>query len=323
MPWLLENPIGSMWGPAFLAFYFMAFCMALAVCWLFRSSLDPTLESTPLPVPVDPDPYQIAYLRGGEGEVLRLATVDLYQRDLLTNAKSGLFSANRLQAKVAVVPQDLNVFQRELLDYYREPRLPGDMYRAHLRPRLAAHFATWDAWIDAEQLQYPATARATFRLVKWVALAGFLLLGGYKFVAAISSSRPNVGFLIMMIVAGGIAIQVWAKLPRFTTRGRRYIDDLQTAYASYKNPSWDTPALANSSPSNVQPAAYSLPVMAVGLFGVAVLQHSPLDFFYSQYAAASSVGSSCGSSCGGGSSSSCGGGGSSCGSGCGGCGGGD
>ena len=43
---------------------------------------------------VDPDPYQIAYLRGGTNEVLRLATFELFAKEALEEKKSRLGATN-------------------------------------------------------------------------------------------------------------------------------------------------------------------------------------------------------------------------------------
>lgn len=328
MQWLFENPVGEMWGPAFLAFYAMAFGIALASCWWYRTNLDTSVDLPNLPVPVEPDPYQTAYLRGGESEVLRLATVDLYQRGLLEEHRGRWFSGKQLKAVQSGPNQgSLDAISQAVWEYYQQPHPPAEIFKAGFRPQIASQFERWETWIEAEQLRFPASARASFKTLKYVAVGSFLGLGAYKLLAAINSQHLNVGFLILMMFAGGIGLTTLAKLPRMTSRGRRYIDDLQTAYQTYKSPDWGSAASAQVTSGL---GGFSLPVMAVGLFGIAALQHSPYDLLYTQYARASSLGSSCGSSCGSGcgsGGSSCGGascGGSSCGGGgCGGCGGGD
>ena len=44
---------------------------------------DRTANLPPLPIPADPDPCEIAYLRGGENEATRLIVFDLIQRGCL------------------------------------------------------------------------------------------------------------------------------------------------------------------------------------------------------------------------------------------------
>ena len=47
---------------------------------LLRRAMDRTGNLDVPPVPESPDPYRIAYLRGGENEVLRLMLFDLVRR---------------------------------------------------------------------------------------------------------------------------------------------------------------------------------------------------------------------------------------------------
>ncbi len=84
MQWLIENPIGSMRGPYFLLLYGNRLCRHLALAFWHRQKLDSSNRETPLEVPPNPDPYQLAYLRGGVAEVLRLANT----RPLSTPASS-------------------------------------------------------------------------------------------------------------------------------------------------------------------------------------------------------------------------------------------
>ncbi len=85
-------------GPEFLVFYFF-FSAAVIGCITLLRRLDENRESGKPPLD---DPYLVAYLRGGEGEAVRVAALSLFDRGLLTFKSSGsssLFSAgeNRLE----------------------------------------------------------------------------------------------------------------------------------------------------------------------------------------------------------------------------------
>ncbi len=82
MDGLRHNPIADMYGPYFLLFYGTVITMVVAGCWLALRSTDPS-SLPPPPIPVQPDPYEIAYLRGGPNEVTRLAIFSLLQRGYL------------------------------------------------------------------------------------------------------------------------------------------------------------------------------------------------------------------------------------------------
>ena len=65
-------------GPAFLAFY-VTFGIALiagaCIYWFFRTRRVET--------PVLTNPYEIAYLRGGAAEAVRVAVIGLLERNIL------------------------------------------------------------------------------------------------------------------------------------------------------------------------------------------------------------------------------------------------
>ncbi len=62
MDFLLHNPLAEMYGPLFLLFYASVIVVTLATCrFLVHQSVSGTVRVPR--VPVNPDPYQIAYLR--------------------------------------------------------------------------------------------------------------------------------------------------------------------------------------------------------------------------------------------------------------------
>src|SRR5262249_28454252 len=83
MDWLTNNFIANMIGPDFLLFYACVIAITLGICRWRVDWQDPTAGQTPPRLPTDPDPYEVAYLRGGENEVTRLAVFGLIQRGYL------------------------------------------------------------------------------------------------------------------------------------------------------------------------------------------------------------------------------------------------
>ena len=75
--------IANMYGPDFLWLYAGVIVCALGV--LLGAALLPRrrLRASTAGVSLNPDPYEIAYLRGGELEVGRLALIDLIEEGWL------------------------------------------------------------------------------------------------------------------------------------------------------------------------------------------------------------------------------------------------
>src|SRR5271156_1811715 len=83
MNWFLHNPITDLYGPYFLLFYGVAIAALTLACYKSVRGLDRTRDLEVPEFPAKLDPYEIAYLRGGENEVTRVAIASLIQRGLL------------------------------------------------------------------------------------------------------------------------------------------------------------------------------------------------------------------------------------------------
>ena len=85
MNWFLHNSIADLYGPYFLLFY--AATIVTLVLASFRSvrRADRTIELDLPKITSKVDPYEIAYLRGGENEVARVAIASLIQHGLFAN----------------------------------------------------------------------------------------------------------------------------------------------------------------------------------------------------------------------------------------------
>ena len=69
MNWLLHNVVADLYGPYFLLFYATVIVALIVACCRSVRSVDQTRDLDPPEVPAKLDPYEIAYLRGGENEV--------------------------------------------------------------------------------------------------------------------------------------------------------------------------------------------------------------------------------------------------------------
>jgi uncharacterized protein (TIGR04222 family) len=305
--WLLHNPIADLVGSHFLLLYGIVILVTVAACRSAVRRLDPTRSLAPPPVPEKPDPYAIAYLRGGENEVTRAAIFNLIQRGYL----EAIDEETKLRAAPTHPdPQYLCPVERALFECFSGSNAnrswsARDIFESRLPSAITQQAAAVEEQLRREQLMMPPDA---LRMTNWICFRGevvILGLGGYKLTVALMKGLPNVGFLILMGIVSLVLLSVICKTPRLTSRGQRYLERLQLAFSRLKtqppvrSAGWAEPAL----------------LLLVCLFGVGALSETAYAYYPQTFAAAASSGGSCGGGCGG---AGCGGG---CG-GCGGCGGG-
>ena len=96
MNWLLNNPVADMDSEYLLLFYAMAIGAVILACYKSVRSADRTRHMEPPEIPARLDPYELAYLRGGETEVTRIAIISLLQRGLLQITESRDWSSTAL-----------------------------------------------------------------------------------------------------------------------------------------------------------------------------------------------------------------------------------
>jgi uncharacterized protein (TIGR04222 family) len=315
MAWLFDNAVANMPGPSFLALYAVVCGLLLLACWAWGRLSDPS--GSPPPVPENPDPYEIAWLRGRENEVIRLAVFDLVQRGCLrVTTKRGWWWFSSAQQMIEQDPDepppgDPTPIQRTVLDHFVVPQSPGDLFKSSLPGDLR--------WLCAELYEEPLAEADLVPSEAQVAslhLAGFLAgvaivgLGAYKLTVALLEGRWNVWFLIAMGIASLVALFHVCRTPSLTRAGRQYLERLQTAYAGLRDR-----ASRGSEEAGPDAAADPLLLTVVAVYGVQALDGTAYAPMHEMFHRSANSGGGCGAGCGGGD-----GGGGGCG-GCGGCGG--
>ena len=273
-------------GPQFLLVYFVL--GVVTVAWLARHFRRTELPDDLL-LPHLTNPYQIAQLRAGPNEAVRVAMASLIDRKLL--AVSGdTFKSREIADDYARHP-----IEKAVLGYYR-----GNVDTLEVFKATSVQLATQR--LNDELVAQRLLANRTERLS-----AAGIALGVLAVVALLriqGSGRPFV-FLIMMAVAFAVIV-LWLVFRRQSALGRATVKHLQTMFARLK---------ARASTLRAGGATNEVALLAA-VFGIAALKSA-------EFAALKKLqpknegGSSCGSSsCGSSSGSSCGGGGG-CGGGCG------
>lgn len=325
MEFIFDNPFARMYGPYFLMFYGTTIIATAAAIFFFKRSLD---KSDRLARPIIPnvvDPFEIAYLRGGENEAARSVVFALVQKELVEIVGSDKNFAIGRTANPA--PGGLSVAERTALAWIEScTREPRELFAAGgLTEHLASITETYRRRLEGQSFIFGAATISTLFRFRFFALTLIIGLGVYKLLAAILNSNRSF-FLIPVFCIAGVLIVYWTSvLPRLTKLGTEYLERLQIAFSGMKR-------VASGLPSEPGPdgrtsfAGVDPTILAVGVFGGGFLAGSMYDQYNQAFnrANASAAGGGCGSSCGAGcgSCSSGGDGGSSCGGGCGGCGGG-
>jgi len=293
-------------GPDFLVFYLALSVVVVGATALLRW----WLESGPVPKLGNVDPYQVAYLRGGYHEAIRVATISLLDRGLLR------MEGDSLIAGMSAVNRARRPLEKAILQAFLEEKKAPDLF--HLPgPREACK-----PLVDAlrEKRLLPTENQIFVRVV--LGAAALLILCGVALIKvdiAISRGRQNFQLLVGLALVTSALVVTLLRTPR-TPAGNRIVEDYKTLFSRLKERA-----------GLIRPggATNELALLA-GVFGLGALSGSALDraqALFPQGAAlqvsTTSWGTSCGAistdSSGGSCGSSCGGGG--CGGGCGGCGG--
>jgi len=304
MDLLTDNALLNMPGPQFLLFYgLVAAIVILAFNAIVR--LGGTNGRLLPQVPTRPDPYEIAYLRGGAGAVIGIAVYALKRGETIE------MSSNGDLRKVPGLAEPINPVEgcvfREIGAASSVSALLGSR---SLRTEILDLCEVFKQRLAKQDLVMTDEARGWALVFAIVAILALVVLAALKIEVAEMHGHNNVGFLICEGVVAFV-LMIWSVKSVWTSvanrRGREWLDRVKTAYAGRIDST--TSALPGDS---VAAAAMLAAVAALGF----VALHGTADEAFAREFARSSGSSGSGGDGGG----SCGGGGG--GGGCGGCGGG-
>ncbi|HAA54709.1 MAG TPA: hypothetical protein DCE42_08115 [Myxococcales bacterium] len=304
-----DNPVANLPGPQFLTFYVMLGVGVAITVWILARWLDTSRSMPRMRVPRDPDPLEIAYIRGGENEIVRVLIFDLAQRGYL-DFDDDLF----IQDPHHPPSRHLDELEYEVFDFMRTPRTTSDIYGDNGLPEklepLCKEFQTFSL---KEKLIYSEEAQKQANWMRLFGMGFLITLAVYKIFVAMSRGIYKIWFLVMLCFVFSWLVGAIVNIGRMTKRGKDYIDDLEEAFSRIR----DRVALGEYDDGAPEM------MLALSVFGVGILAGTAFDFYPGMFYLGTGLG--CGGACGSCSScsssscgSSCGGG---CGGGCGGCGG--
>ena len=284
-------------GPQFLLFYALFGAVVLAMLWRARQSFESGASDGPL----IQDYLEIAYLRGGPSEAVKVATMSLLDRGLIE-----IVDDDRLQTKDSKATQLAGKqLERMLLEKFKN----SDEAFAVFKDSRVLEAAATECAPGLVRRGLLPDDHAQARRHTLLAAAAFVLVAvaGTKILVALSRGRSNIGLLVVeAIIFLVIAYRLTTHLR--TDAGDAQLSSLRSLFAGLRDRA-----------SSLVPRGESqdLALLAAVFEAGAV----PSRFGFNRlFPKAKTQSSSCGTSCGTTSScgSSCGGGG--CGGGCGGCG---
>lgn len=295
-------------GPQFLLFY-VAFALVLIVAFRIYASGGDTAGKARFSQLTD-DPYQIAYLRGGPDEALRIAVVNLIDRGLLENEGTGVKAVR--EAGGDFVRRKLD---RAILAYCASTLRPVGALKVDAGIRAALD--EYDAQLQAKGLMLTPGERNTRSSVRGAVLLALAAVAVARLLQAFVRGQGNVIFLIVLAVAA--LFITWRIGVSFATgAGRAALSSLQVLMRRVQRQATRLRAGGTTNEALMLAAVMGLYALPADAFPF-VQQVYPKTGTGSSSGSDGSWGSSCGST----SSASCGGGGSGGGGGgCGGCGGG-
>ncbi len=260
-------------GIAFLLFYAAVITVAAVACYLQTRRLNLSGELPSPRVPENPDPYEIAYLRGGVNEVARVVVFNLVQLGhlkLTENDKNKKWLLEFGDKREDPAQPSLSALERATLEWCSSVSLPVETRtifqdRTGLASRLEPLCVSYEERLHREDLlNTPEAVGATARICLPYGF-GVMGLGAYKVIVALVQGHTNVWFTVILAIVGWCLMWGVGRSPRLSQRGQQYIKNLKLAFREMK---WSLPP-----PTTSNVAYTSVPfLLTVAVFGLSALE---------------------------------------------------
>jgi hypothetical protein len=268
MNWLLSNPVANMDSEYLLLFYALAIGAVILACHQSVRSADRTRHMEPMEIPDQVDPYELAYLRGGETEVTRIAIMSLLDRGLLQITRSRDWSSTALATRTEVdrgrppEPGELSPIEACIIKWPGFPATGREIYQPDGTPvkpvstqfwhratgqnarqpgsipaRITDLCSRYEGNLAANELLAPPQMKQLGSRLWWLGSALILLVGGYMLAVALAKGEPLPAVISCpMALIGMIALAcACLHFPRVSRRGLAYLEQLEQVYDELKN----------------------------------------------------------------------------------------
>jgi uncharacterized protein (TIGR04222 family) len=230
---------------------------------LIVGRMDRTLELPPMRIPSSPDPYEVAYLRGGVDEVFRVLVFGLIERGYLV-----VMEADRTLVQRALnTPEvtDLVNIEACLFGSFSTPRRMDELL-LETRPLITEHCESYRVSAASQLLLSTQEARQQAGRLRIFGIALLSSLALYRVGTAMLEGRGNIGFLLLLTACSILAAVGATRVPRLTRRGQEYLERLQNAFGFTHGGTYAV-------------AADPLNILATALFGFAWLAEADLNTY--------------------------------------------
>lgn len=222
-------------GPTFLLLYAGLLTATLIGTRWFNRWRDARKHEPLPPIPTPADPFELAYLRGGATETIRLAVYDLMQRGLLI-AREPAHHYNRLhkrelQAQATDVP-GLPPLARIVLRTCVEPKDPKDLMRGELPQRVDEACQHWRTQHEEAGFLLDTPRRVQAWFLALLITAGLVIFSVLRIQDSLAHGHTNIIFLVLLTALAAVLVPALGRPPaRLTARGSRQLERLRLALA--------------------------------------------------------------------------------------------
>lgn len=205
-------------GPAFLVF-FVVYCIAIHVGYRIYAQMALAGGATPRLTELAGNPYQVAYLRDGPEETVRVAVVNLIDRGLLMmDASERIRRADDKSIELA-----RHALDQAILEECARPRRVSELSSS---PRVKAACVEFEARLKAKGLVPDDAALRAIKAAFRVAAGLVVVLVGVRFVQAWFRGQNVEGLLVVTVVALIVLYQSRRRW-RTTSAGREALASLK------------------------------------------------------------------------------------------------
>ncbi|MBC7475403.1 MAG: TIGR04222 domain-containing membrane protein [Candidatus Sericytochromatia bacterium] len=282
---LLNNPIANLHGSDFLRFYIVVIILTTLSCYIHIRIINNKDSNVPS-IPINPDPYEIAFLKGKTTEVVKLAFLKLIQLNYVQVEDNKICFINR------IIPNStLSSLEKYFVDYYSDPKNFHDIINTAAKLKITKEYCHRYS-LKLQKYNLLNSTESQINLLKWNIFGSLLLfsLGAYKLIVSLINGYNNVGFTAILMVISPLILYSICHNIRITKNGKKYLKNLRFAFKDIKKQSKH---LVASDPKFL---------LLAGLFGVSSLAGTPYESYSNIFVSDGSgdSGSSCGGGCGGG-----------------------